>query len=144
MPFFTFLTSKTTLIRHVEPRKLVCTCIGMRLVCGKKTMKIETFLGTQNMKKTVFSRTSKFIFTLLRPNSWCKRVKFLLNNGKNGHLLYARFYENRSTLRLNNGVPNSEKLFLKCKISTFGWVHLKTTRGQQKTPHEHLTRVHFT
>ena len=50
------------------------TKIGMHMFWDafsvrQKTMKIETFLGTQNMKKTVFLRTSKFIFTFLRPYS---------------------------------------------------------------------------
>ena len=33
---------------------------------------------------------------------------------------------------------------MKCKISTFGWWHLKTAQGQGKKTHEHLTKVHST
>ena len=80
----------------------------------------------------------------MQPNSWCIRMKFLLSNGKYVHVLHGKYYENRSTLRLKNGVPNWKKSFLKCKISTFGWWHLKTARGQWKKTHEHLIRVHST
>ena len=107
-------------------------------------MKIEKFLSTQNLKKQVFLPTSRFIFTLLQPNSWCIRMKFSLKNLKYVHLLHVKFYDYRSTVGLKNGDPNSKKSFLKCKISTFVWVHLKTARDQLKKTHEHLTRVHST
>ena len=48
-------------------------------------------------------------------------MKFLLNNAKYVHLPHVKCYENLSTLRLKNEVPNPKKTFLKCKISTFGW-----------------------
>ena len=57
-------------------------------------------------------------------------MKTILNNFKYAHLLHVKSHENRSTLRLKNGGPNLEKTFLKYKILTFGWGHLKTAWGQ--------------
>ena len=124
---------KTLLILNIGSQKLVWTWIRMPLVCSKNIMKIAKFLSTHDLKnrlKTIFSSKIEFIFNRLQPNSWSIRMKFLLNNIKYVYLLHGKYLENQSTLGLKNGVPNSKKSFLKCKISTFGWWHLKTAQGQ--------------
>ena len=59
-------------------------------------------------------------------------MKTKLNNFNYAHLLHVKSHENQSTLRLKNGGPNLKKTFLKYKILTFGWGHLKTAWGQKK------------
>ena len=53
-------------------------------------------------KKSFFSPTSKFIFTLLQPNCWCIRMTFSVNNSKYVHLLHIKLHDIQSTLIYDN------------------------------------------